>query len=132
MTTEDLPRVMEILREEAGRLRTPYVTEVSREVRRSPFRVLVSCIISLRTKDEVTREASKRLFTLADTPEEMSKLPAKSIEKAIYPAGFYRNKARTLKEISRELVKNHSSRVPDTVEGLTGLKGVGRKTATAP
>lgn len=129
MDAKDIPAVIKILREEAKRFATPYVTEVSREIRRSPFRVLVSCILSLRTKDSTTREASMRLFSLADTPGALSRLSLKRIEKAIYPAGFYRVKAGVLKELSGELVENHGGRVPDTVEGLLELKGVGRKTA---
>lgn len=129
MDKRDIPRVMRILREEYKRFKTPYVTEVAGSSKRDPFHVLVSCILSLRTKDEVTREASTRLFELASTPEILKDLPLRTIEKAIYPAGFYRNKAKVLKEISAELVKKHSSRVPDTIEGLLALKGVGRKTA---
>ena len=129
MRDGDIPRVIKVLREEYGKFRTPYVTEVAGSRRKEPFRVLVSCILSLRTKDQVTREASERLFRLADTPEALSALPVKAIEKAIYPAGFYRTKARDLKAIARTLVAEHASRVPDTIEGLVRLKGVGRKTA---
>src|SRR3989304_6588983 len=94
MNPSDIPAVIKILRQEYKRFRTPYVTEVSQEMRRDPFKVLVSCIISLRTQDNVTRAASIRLFELADTPEAMAALSATKIEKAIYPAGFYRNQAK--------------------------------------
>ena len=126
---QDIPAVIKILRQGYRRFRTPYVTEVSQEIRRDPFKVLVSCIISLRTQDNVTRAASVRLFKLADTPEAMAALSAAKIEKAIYPAGFYRNKAKVIKDISRELVEKYSSRVPDEIDELLKLKGVGRKTA---
>jgi endonuclease-3 len=102
---------------------------VAEELRANPFRVLLSCIISLRTKDEVTRAASKSLFALASTPETVACLKTVEVEKAIYPAGFYRTKAKTIIDISKELVEKRSSRVPDTIEGLLELKGVGRKTA---
>jgi endonuclease-3 len=128
MRKEDIPRVITILRKEAARFKTPYVTEVSATTR-DPFSVLVSCILSLRTKDRTTREASARLFKLAGGPEKMAKLPLRTIEKAIYPAGFYRVKARRIKDISKELVADYGFRVPDTIEGLLKLKGVGRKTA---
>ncbi len=128
MRNEDIQRVMEILKEEASRFKTPHVTEVS-ERTRDPFRVLVSCILSLRTKDETTSAASRRLFGKASTPEEMVRLPVKEIEELIYPVGFYRNKARVIKEISSELLKRYDGKVPETIEALTGLKGVGRKTA---
>ncbi|MCA9414516.1 MAG: endonuclease III, partial [Candidatus Omnitrophica bacterium] len=105
------------------------VTEISAAHRASPFRVLISCIISLRTKDEVTAAASKRLFELADTPKELLRLRTSTIEKAIFPCGFYRNKAKTLREISKHLIDRFEGRVPDTIEDLLTLKGVGRKTA---
>jgi endonuclease-3 len=107
----------------------PSVSQIARE-RRDPFKVLVSTIISLRTKDEVTADASRRLFRLASTPERLRRLPVRTIEKAIYPAGFYKTKARTLKTIAGELVERHGGAVPDTVEELLAFKGVGRKTAT--
>lgn len=129
MHDNDIARVVAVLRREAKRFRTPYVTEVAAELHRDPFRVLVSCILSLRTKDDVTRAASVRLFERASTPEALSGMLVEDIEEAIYPAGFYKTKARTLKELGATLVKDYSSKVPDTIEGLLALKGVGRKTA---
>ena len=119
--------VVRILREEVGKLREPAVTQVSR--RRDPFQVLISCIISLRTKDEVTRESSLRLFEVAGNAEEMSRLPEKRIEKLIFPAGFYRVKARNIREISRRIENEYHGRVPDEIDELLKLPGVGRKTA---
>jgi len=94
-----------------------------------PFRVLVSCLISLRTTDTVTGPASTRLFRLAATPHAMRRLPAPVIARTIYPAAFYRTKARTLREVCRVLLEEHGGRVPETIEDLLRLKGVGRKTA---
>jgi endonuclease III len=96
---------------------------------RDPFRVLISCLISLRTKDEVTGEASARLFRLAGTPRTMVGLPEATIARTIYPAGFYRTKAATIRGICRTLLDRHDGKVPDTMEDLLALKGVGRKTA---
>lgn len=96
---------------------------------KDPFRVLVSCILSLRTRDEVTESASNRLFALADTQQKLLSLDSKAIEKAIYPAAFYRNKTRTLLDICRQLIAQNDGKVPDTLEELLKLKGVGRKTA---
>lgn len=107
----------------------PSVSQIARE-RKDPFRVLVSTIISLRTKDEVTMEASRRLFRLAATPKKLRTLPLRAIERAIFPAGFYKTKARNLKEIARRLEKEYDSVVPDSVDELLTFKGVGRKTAT--
>ncbi|MDP2974216.1 MAG: endonuclease III, partial [Candidatus Diapherotrites archaeon] len=97
--------------------------------KRNPFEVLVSCVLSLRTKDEVSYAASKRLFNLAKTPKGMLKLKPKVIEKTIYPVGFYRVKTRTILGICKKLVEEYNSKVPDTVEELLNFKGVGRKTA---
>lgn len=96
---------------------------------RDPFKVLISCLLSLRTKDEVTAEASRRLFTRARTPEELVKLSTEEIETLIYPVGFYHRKAALIREISRVLIDTYGSNVPDELEELLKLKGVGRKTA---
>lgn len=95
----------------------------------NPFKILIATIISLRTKDEVTAVVAPRLFELADTPEKMLALTPEHIEATIYPAGFYRNKARTILEVSRLLVENYGGRVPDELDELLTLPGVGRKTA---
>ena len=95
----------------------------------NPYKVLVSCLISLRTKDEVTYEASKRLFSIASTPEKIASMNLKDIEKAIYPCGFYRRKSRTIKEASKVIIKKYGGRVPDNIDELLMIKGVGRKTA---
>ncbi len=109
------------------RWRVPVVSQIGES--RDPFRVLASCLLSLRTRDEVTYAASERLFSLATTPRQVLALKPETIEKAIYPVAFFRNKTATLRAICRELVENHDSKVPDTLEGLLKLKGVGRKTA---
>jgi len=96
---------------------------------RDPFRVLVACLLSLRTKDETTDAASARLFTLADTPEAMRRLRPGQIERAIFPVGFYRTKARVLLGVSRDLIERFDGTVPDRIDDLLTLKGVGRKTA---
>ncbi len=128
MRDEDIHRVVTILREDCRKWKEPAVTEVAR-VRRDPFSVLVSCLLSLRTKDRETRKAAERLLSVAGTPKELAALPVEEIERLIYPVGFYRTKARNLKAIARELVERYDSRVPDSLEGLLSLKGVGRKTA---
>ena len=94
-----------------------------------PFRILISCILSLRTKDEVTYPATERLFTIASGPEGMLKLRPTTIAKAIYPVGFYRTKAKQIRAISKIVLTDHGGRVPDTIEELLLLPGVGRKTA---
>ncbi len=128
MTRNEIGVVIHILRDFNRRFQEPIVTEVARE-RRSPFAILMATLISLRTKDDVTRAASLRLLALADTPEKMVRLPIASIQKAIYPAGFYKTKARRIHEICETLIREYGGRVPNTLNELLKLKGVGRKTA---
>lgn len=96
---------------------------------KSPFLVLIFCILSLRTKDETTYPAAKRLFQLGKTPKDFLNIKQEDIQNAIYPVGFYRNKAISIKEISKTLVEKYNSVVPEDVDELCKLKGVGRKTA---
>ncbi|MCX8029596.1 MAG: endonuclease III [Brevinematales bacterium] len=95
----------------------------------TPFQILVSTILSLRTKDEVTYPVASKLFQNLKTPEDFAKAEVKDIEKLIYPVGFYRNKAKILKEISKILIDKYNGKVPSNIEDLTSLPGVGRKTA---
>lgn len=99
------------------------------EESRDPFRVLVSCILSQQTKDRVTGEASARLYRLADRPDTMLVLSELQIARAIYPVSFYKTKTRTIHEVCRDLLNRFDGRVPDTIDALLSLTGVGRKTA---
>ena len=94
-----------------------------------PFYVLISCLMSHRTKDEVTYSRAKELFRKAKTPRQMMKLSVGKIEKLIYPVGFYHVKARRIKEVSKYLIRHCNGKVPDKIEELLMIKGVGRKTA---
>ncbi|MFA4915472.1 MAG: endonuclease III [Syntrophales bacterium] len=106
----------------------PVVSYLAKE-QRGPFTILISTILSLRTKDEVTATATERLFALASTPEEMLKISEEEIIRAIYPVGFYRNKAKTILLTCGEVIDRFNGHVPDTIDELLTLKGVGRKTA---
>lgn len=128
MQPETIHTVMSILKEEVGRLGVPIVTEISRR-RRDPYRVLISTLLSLRTKDETTRQAADRLLASAPTPRKMLRLPEARIRELIYPVGFYKTKAAVLKRVCREIIQRHGGKVPDDVDILLKLKGVGRKTA---
>lgn len=99
------------------------------ETFQNPFLVLISCILSLRTNDRTTYPATLRMLELGKTPEEFAKCDVKKLEQAIYPVGFYANKAKQIIELSKELVEKYESKVPDTIEELVKFKGVGRKTA---
>jgi endonuclease III len=128
MKDKDIHVMMRLLEKELEQFGLPPVSAMA-EQKADPFKILISTIISARTKDEVTGPATERLFSLADSPEEMQKLSEKKIEKAIFPAGFYHTKAKAIRMASGELVERFGSRVPDTIEELLTLPGVGRKTA---
>jgi len=128
MKSDDIHAVVATLREEYKSWQTPAVTIVA-QCNGSPFKVLISCIISLRTKDEVTALASARIFARAQTAEEMACLPADEISQLIYPAGFYRTKAAQISLLSQRLVEEYHGIVPDDIDELLRFKGVGRKTA---
>jgi len=93
------------------------------------FKILISCLLSLRAKDETTNRISKELFKIADTPQKITKLPIKKLEKIIFSTGHYKKKARTLQHVSNELIKKFNSKVPKTREELMSIKGIGPKTA---
>ena len=128
MRDGDIHGVMALLAAVVRQWETPAVTIVSQRLG-DPFKVLVSCILSLRTKDPVTAAASERLFSRAGSPADMLELTAEEIAALIYPVGFYRTKAAQIREICRELVEEHRGRVPDEIDALLKFRGVGRKTA---
>ncbi len=128
MKNEEIHAAIRILRRAARAWRTPYVTELSQRAR-DPFRVLISTMLSLRTKDAVTAAASQRLYALADTPRALLRLTPRQIEKTIYPVGFYRTKARNILQVCRELIDRFDGAVPADLDELVKLPGVGRKTA---
>lgn len=128
MNNSDIQRVMKILKEEVKQWKPPIVGEIERHFK-DPYRVLISCLLSLRTKDKVTEGASTKLFSLADNPYSMLKLSPAKIMKAIYPVGFYRRKAEAVRIITKILIEKHNGIVPDKIDELLKLPGVGRKTA---
>ncbi len=128
MNNNDIKKVIVILKEEIQKWKPPVVGEIEKQFK-DPYRVLISCILSLRTKDKLTEQASMRLFSLADNPRSMSMLPLTKIRKTIYPVGFYRRKSETIKKISEILLFKYKETVPDEIDELLELPGVGRKTA---
>jgi endonuclease-3 len=120
--------VVRRLERSAPRWRRTALAVVSAETG-DPFRVLVACLLSLRTQDTTTGPAAERLFALADTPAATLRLTPRQIERAIYPVGFFRTKARVILGICRDLLERFGGRVPDDIDELLSLKGVGRKTA---
>jgi endonuclease-3 len=126
-STADLRWLVRRLETARAAARPTTLAEVER--RRDPFRLLVACIISLRTKDEVTATSSARLLARAATPAALAALPEKTIARLIYPAGFYNTKGRQLRAIARSIVDEYAGSVPATRDGLLAFPGVGRKTA---
>src|SRR5579875_649514 len=119
MDARTFSRVLARLRRVQPGWRTTALAEITAATGRDPFRILVACLLSLRTKDETTGAAAARLFAL----------PARRIARAIYPVGFYRTKARRIRRLCRELLARHGGRVPADLDALLELDGVGRKTA---
>lgn len=128
MNDQAITEVLTILERHLSEWDMPIVSALADD-RADPFLLLVSTLLSLRTKDEVTAAASERLFRLAVTPAKMLSLPEETIARTVFPVGFYRTKARTIHSVCRDLIDRFGGRVPDTMEELLSLKGVGRKTA---
>lgn len=128
MNLKEFIKAWPLLTRQVKSLRVPWLDQMSAGTR-DPFKVLISCILSLRTQDKTTGEASQRLFRLAHTSGKMSGLSAERIQKAIYPVGFYRVKAQRIRDLSREIEEKYKGKVPGTIKELLSLKGVGRKTA---
>ena len=126
---DNVNAVMRALGRAIDKLDLPAVEKIAEESQEDPFEVLIATMLSAQTRDPVTAEASARLFRVARTPRAMAKLAEKEIERLIYPVSFYRHKATHVRETCRILVERFSGRVPDTMEELLTLPGVGRKTA---
>ncbi|THJ24000.1 MAG: endonuclease III [Nitrospira sp. CG24E] len=129
MRQDQITAALQIVKREIQQWEEPVLGLVARDSHRDPFRILIACLLSLRTKDKTTGEASARLFALAHQPAAMLTLPLKKIERAIYPVGFYRTKAKSIHAICRRLLDVYGGTVPDSIEELVTLSGVGRKTA---
>jgi endonuclease III len=128
MDNQQMDSIIKILKKELAVGTLPIVSHLA-EDQRDPFVILISTLLSLRTKDEVTEVATERLLALASTPQDMLKVSLDKIAKAIYPVGFYRVKAKTIHSVCRDLINRFGARVPDDLEELLTIKGVGRKTA---
>lgn len=129
MQDNDIHEVIDILQEAIKQWPETTLAQVADQTRSAPFRILIGTVLSLRTKDETTAEACKRLFFLADAPETMVSLSEETIDNAIYPVGFHTTKAKNILAICRILIDEYNSLVPDEIDILVTLPGVGRKTA---
>ena len=126
---EHVDELFKLLKKGLRKFETPVINRAKRDIDDTPFNTLISCVLSLRTKDNVTEQASLRLLKKYNTPEKILTLSEKRISELIYPVGFYKTKAKRLKEISKTLIDDYSSKVPEDFDELLKLKGVGRKTA---
>lgn len=123
---KDIDKVVELLKE-AKQQKSEFVGLM--DSFNDPYLVLIACILSLRTNDKTTYPATLRMLKLGKTPQDFAKCDEKELEKAIYPVGFYANKAKQIIELSKEIVEKYNGKVPDTIEELVKFNGVGRKTA---
>ena len=129
MRQDHITAALRIVKREIRQWEEPVLGVVARESNRDPFRILISCLLSLRTKDKTTGEASARLYALAHQPATMLTIPLRQIEQAIYPVCFYRTKAKSIHAICHRLLEVYGGGVPDSIDELVTLSGVGRKTA---
>lgn len=124
----NIDSIYQILEKEVKKYRVPIVDLIQVQTK-DPFKVLVTTILSARTKDQTTAEAARKLFNKVDNPSDFRKFSLKEIEQLIFPVGFFQNKAKFLKELPDVLDKEFDGRIPDTIDELVKLPGVGRKTA---
>lgn len=125
---KNIDKIISLLKKEVKIFVNPIVTKIGEETR-SPFMVLISCLLSLRTQDKTTGPVAKKLFYIAKTPKEITKMPLKKLQKIIKPVNYYITKSKRIKEISKTIISRYNGEVPNTFEELMTLKGVGRKTA---
>ena len=126
----DIDKIFSILKKDfvENRLEHSEFVDFMENVK-DPYLVLICCILSLRTNDKTTIGATKRMLELGSTADEISKLDVETLSRAIYPVGFYQNKAEQIINLSKILIEKYNSKVPDSIDELTKFKGVGRKTA---
>ncbi|MBN2111977.1 endonuclease III [Candidatus Woesearchaeota archaeon] len=125
---KNVVKVLEILMKEATGLPMPSVSKIQQELE-DPFKVLVSCLLSLRTKDTISYPVSHNLFNAAGTPKKIAEMPLSKLKKIIKPVNYYKTKAERIKQISKQISEDYKNKVPNHFDELMKFKGVGRKTA---
>jgi len=129
-TKQQISKVLELLKKSQEGVRKTTLNREGKDTKNfTPYQTLISCLLSLRAKDEVTEVISKELFKYAKTPEEMLKIPEKQLKKIIFSSGHYNKKAEAIYHVSRELIGKFNSKVPETREELESIKHIGPKTA---
>ncbi|MFH1461984.1 MAG: endonuclease III [bacterium] len=122
-------KIIEILRIETKNFTPTLITQIIQKNGLDPFLILICCLLSLRSKDTVTIHVCNDLLKVAKTPQEIFDLPIKKLEQIIFKIGFYKNKAKVLHNVSKEILEKYKGKVPDTEAELLQLPGVGRKTS---
>jgi len=125
---KNIDKIILLLKKEVKGFENPVVSKIG-EIQKDPFKVLISCILSLRTQDKTTGPISLKLFEVADTPQKLAKMPLNKIQKIIRPVNYYITKSRRIKQIAKDIIKKYNGKVPDTFDELMKFKGVGKKTA---
>src|SRR3989344_334603 len=125
---KNIDKVIKFLKKEVKGFENPVVSKIG-EIQKDPFKVLISCILSLRTQDKTTGKIALKLFEVADTPTKLAKMRLNKIQKIIRPVNYYITKSIRIKQIAKDISEKYKGKVPDTFEELMKLKGVGKKTA---
>ncbi len=128
MAIKNIGKIIGLLKEEVRDFDNPVVSKIG-EIQKDPFKVLISCILSLRTQDKTTGPISLELFRQADTPEKIYKMPLKRLQKIIMPVNYYITKSKAIKGICKDILEKYGGKVPCDFDELMNLKGVGKKTA---
>lgn len=129
MQDDDINIVLRVVKKSIQKWPVPFMERLAAETRSHSFKILIACILSLRTRDETAAQASERLFVISDSPVSMADLDLNKIEKTIFPVGFYRTKAKQIRAMSKQICEEFQGTVPHDIEALLKLPGVGRKTA---
>lgn len=124
-----IPSIMTILRKHTPAFQVPLINQIIQEFGHDPYLILIACLLSLRARDIVTIHSCRMLFSLVTTPTQMLELAPTKLETLIYNTGYYKNKAKTLRHVSQEILSRFGGIVPNTYQALISIKGVGPKTA---
>jgi endonuclease III len=127
--TEKIHIIMKTLEKHFHYAERTTLNRMRQDSEKNPFKILISCLLSLRSRDETTERISRELFKIADSPERILKIPLTRLEGIIYSTGHYHKKALVLKHVSYELLSRFNGKVPDVKEDLLSIKGIGPKTA---
>lgn len=127
--SSNIPKIMNLLKKHFNYTKRTTLNRMRGEKKPDAFKILISCLISLRTKDEITERISRELFKIADTPNKIAIISTEKLEKIVFSSGHYKKKTQTLKHVSKEILERFNGKVPSDKEELMSIKGIGPKTA---